>query len=71
MRVYKKKPGHGKQEAGTSTLESFFEWALELCRNDQTDRVMVETPDFRVTWDAPKKSQRAALERKRRKPVKG
>lgn len=61
--LYKKKPGHTKTKAGTSTLEGFFDWALKLCKRDETNRVMVETPDFRVTWDAP----RAAKPKRSRK----
>lgn len=58
-RLYKKKPGHvGKTHAGFSDLESFFAWALKLCRRDETNRVMVETPDWRITWDASKKPTR-------------
>lgn len=68
MNVYKKKPGHAKQRAGSSDLASFFDWALKLCRRDDTDRVMVETPDWRITWDAPKK--RGAVKKTAKKPAK-
>ncbi len=58
--LYKPKRGHGVTKAGTSDLAGFFAWALRLCKRDEVDRVMVETPDWRITWDAPKKKKRAA-----------
>lgn len=54
MKVYVKKPDHAKTKQASRTLEGFFAWALQLCQRDETDRVMVETPDFRVTWDKPR-----------------
>ncbi len=59
MKVYKKKPGHvTKKNVGSGDLADFFAWALKLCREDETDRVMVETPDFRITWDKQKRPVR-------------
>ncbi len=59
---------HGKAKAGSSTLEDFFAWALKLCQRDETNRVMVETPDFRVTWDAPKTAaKRRVVQPRKRK----
>lgn len=64
MSRYKAKRGHGVTKAGTSDLKGFFDWALQLCKRDEVDRVMVETPDWRITWDAPKKKRAAKPKRK-------
>ncbi len=61
MKLYKKARGHTKQHVGSCDLADFFSWALKLCRRDEADRVMVETPDWRITWTLPKRPLKRRL----------
>ncbi len=70
-RVYKSKPGHKRVDAGKGDLATFFAWALALCKRDEVDRVMVETPDWRVIWTAPKRPLKKRIKQTRTIEAKG